>query len=590
MTINRKHKRTRLLVAATAAAAVLGVPTAAHAAVTATITPTGVSIVGDDLDNTITVTDSAGLLAHNLPTGAGTFNSASDWDAAAAGDQTVAANGTAVASVLGAGGNDALTVTATVLRADIDGGTGNDIITGSSANDVLTGGDGDDRVIGARGGDGMKGGAGNDQLVWNNGDGSDVMDGEGGADEIEVNGSTTAGDSFTIKPDAVAPRVRFDRINLVPFSLDIGTSERVTVNGLGGDDVFAGQAGLAPLTLLTLSGGVGSDSITGGDGADLLLGGDAADTMAGGAGDDRIVGDRGNDAMAGGAGDDTLVWSNGDGSDVMDGQDDSDRVEVNGSVTGGDAFTLAPNGARAKFDRTNLAPFFLDIGTTETLDLNSLGGDDTFTPAAGTGALIRTLELDGGSGNDSLTGGDSADVITGASGNDVLTGGAGLDAVDGGSGNDSVLLRDGGADIGTGGAGTDSAQADRPGVDALAEFETVDQATGIRPLQILSTNVNVKKGYVSLRVACPAGIDGGCRGTIRVTSAVPIRFGKLRVLITLGSAKVTLAPGQTALVKIKLAPGYRLLGRKYISVRATAIVSDAAGVTVESSRKLRVGF
>ena len=592
MTTIRKHLRTRLLIAATAATAVLGAPAAAQAAVTTSITATGVSIAGDDLDNGITVTDVAGLLVHNLPTGAGTFNSTIDWDAAVAGDQTVAANAaTTVVAVTGGAGADTLTVTAAILRAEIDGGLGNDLITGTANADVLTGGDGDDRVIGAKGNDSMKGGAGNDQLVWNNGDNNDTMDGEAGADEIEVNGAATAGDSFTIKPGAVAARVRFDRINLVPFNLDIGTSERMTVNGLGGDDVFdAGQPGLAALTLLTLSGGVGADAITGGDGADLLTGGDGVDTLTGGAGDDRVVGDRGNDVMAGGAGDDTLVWNNGDNNDTMDGQDDSDRVEVNGAVAAGDAFTLAPNGARAKFDRTNLVPFTLDIATTEALHVNALGGDDTFTPAAGTSALLRTLELDGGSGNDTLTGGDGADVITGASGNDTLTGGAGLDAVDGGPGNDSVLLRDGGPDIGTGGAGTDAAQADRAGLDSLAEFETVDQATGIRALQILSSNVNGRKGTVALRVACPAGIDGGCRGTIRITSASPLRFGKVRLLVTLGSAKVTLAPGQTAIVRIKLAPGARLLGRKYISVRATALVRDASGSAIESSRTVRVGF
>ena len=65
----------------------------------------------------------------------------------------------------------------------------------------------------------MEGGTGNDTLVWNNGDGSDVMDGDAGNDGVEVNGSPTAGDDFTINPNGA--RVDFDRVNLGIFSLDI---------------------------------------------------------------------------------------------------------------------------------------------------------------------------------------------------------------------------------------------------------------------------------------------------------------------------------------------------------------------------------
>ena len=233
----RSHsRRRRALLAAAAAGAALLAPAAADAAVTAAITPTGVSITGDDLPNAITVAEAGGLLTHNLPTGPGTFNSASDWNAAVGGDQTVAGNAAStIVAIQGAGGDDTLTVTAaTLLRSEMDGGPGNDLITGTAKNDLLAGGDGNDRIIGFRGDDDMDGGAGNDVLVWNNGDGSDTMDGDAGADEIEVNGAATAGDVFRVAPGA-APRVLFDRTNLGPFNLNI-LAERLTVNGLGGDD------------------------------------------------------------------------------------------------------------------------------------------------------------------------------------------------------------------------------------------------------------------------------------------------------------------------------------------------------------------
>ena len=164
----------------------------------------------------------------------------------------------------------------------------------------------------------------------------------------------------------------------MPFTLDTAT-ERFQVNGLGGNDSVTANDGVGALTLLSVDGGAGADTVIGSDGADLILGGEGNDVLNGGGGDDRIVGDRGNDTMNGGAGDDTLVWNNGDGTDVANGDDGRDDVEVNGAPAAGDAFTVQPNGARIKFDRTNLVPFSLDIGSSETLHANGLGGDDAIT-------------------------------------------------------------------------------------------------------------------------------------------------------------------------------------------------------------------
>ena len=95
-------------------------------------------------------------------------------------------------------------------------------------------------MIGFRGGDTMTGDAGNDVLVWNNGDGSDTMDDSAGNDEVEVNGDPTQGDQFQVAPNpADATRTRFDRLNLVPFNLNIGGGlERIVENGGGGADTI----------------------------------------------------------------------------------------------------------------------------------------------------------------------------------------------------------------------------------------------------------------------------------------------------------------------------------------------------------------
>ena len=210
----------------------------------------------------------------------------------------------------------------------------------------------------------------------------------------------------------------------------------------------------------------------GGGGADLIQGGDDDDTLTGGRGYDRLVGDRGADTMNGGDGEDTTVWNNGDGSDVMNGEAGTDRVEVNGANTA-ETFTLAPNGARAKFDRTSAGAFSLDIGTAEALDLRALAGDDAFTASPGTGALLA-VTADAGAGNDTLTGAEETDTFLGGTGNDTLTGGTGADLLDGQEGDDTLRARDGQSDLLRGGAGTDSAQADALGIDVWDTVEAVD--------------------------------------------------------------------------------------------------------------------
>src|SRR2546430_6441961 len=112
-------------------------------------------------------------------------------------------------------------------------------------NDVLTGGAGNDQVFGD---------AGDDRMIWNSGDGTDLFEGGDGIDTAEVNGDNGA-ETFSITANGT--RVRFDRLSPAPFSLDIGTTENLVLNANGGDDVFTGANGLAPLIKLTVDGGAG---------------------------------------------------------------------------------------------------------------------------------------------------------------------------------------------------------------------------------------------------------------------------------------------------------------------------------------------
>lgn len=322
------------------------------------------------------------------------------------------------------GGND-------VVR----GGWGDDILLGGAGDDRLYGDGGDDLLVGNTGSDRMIGGDGSDTMVWNNGDGSDQMDGGDGYDTTIVNGADTAGDAFTIAPGA-GGRVDFDRVNLVPFSLDIGETERLVVNGQGGDDEITGGPGLAGLIKLVLNGDEGNDEIFGGDGDDALYGG---------TGNDHLEGFRGNDRMIGGWGNDVMEWDNGDGSDLMEGGEGYDTADVDGSETDGDHFVIAADGGRVAFDRVNLVPFGLDIGSTEKLVVEGLGGNDVITAGDGLKGLIK-LKLYGGDGHDVIQGGNGDDWISGGDGNDWLSGGKGYDTLVGGAGADTFVF-DKGRDV-----------------------------------------------------------------------------------------------------------------------------------------------
>ena len=232
----------------------------------------------------------------------------------------------------------------------------------------------------------------------------------------------------------------------------VSNTVRIVIDGLRGDDDLGldESGGALPNAELLgregndrLTAGSGSDTLRGDVGNDLLIGGDAADILRGGAGNDTLIGGRGNDVKLGEDGSDLLIWNNGDGSDLMEGGAGGDTVQVNGADGAGDDFSIAPNGARVRFQRRNLGLFVLDIGTTENLDVNGQGGSDLIAGAVGLTGLIA-LDLDGGEGNDLIVGGDGNDTLRGGAGNDILNGNSGADLLIGEAGTDTC---NGGADV-----------------------------------------------------------------------------------------------------------------------------------------------
>ena len=138
--------------------------------------------------------------------------------------------------VNGLGGNDNITAaglpTGVVKQLTVDGGDGNDIITGSDGDDMLLGGDGNDIIIGGRGSDTALMGDGNDTFVWNPGDGSDIVEGQGGTDTMLFNGANV-NEKFDLS--ANGSRLRLIR-DVGSITMDTNGVERINLNTLGGAD------------------------------------------------------------------------------------------------------------------------------------------------------------------------------------------------------------------------------------------------------------------------------------------------------------------------------------------------------------------
>jgi len=230
----------------------------------------------------------------------------------------------------------------------MDGGAGNDSLTSGFGNDIMRGGDGDDNY------------------TWPPGTLTDIWDGGAGNDTVTIIGNDTSGgvpasDQFVLS--ASGERVLFQRVNLIQFSVNIGSTENIVLKPGAGDDVvtvkdLTGVRALKNVTLegglgndildasaqanrnirVTLNGGEGDDVLKGGAGADTLNGGAGNDMLDGGAGNDDLFGGDGNDVLKGGAGNDRLVGGagadqldGGAGDDVLDGGND----EVKDVVVGG---------------------------------------------------------------------------------------------------------------------------------------------------------------------------------------------------------------------------------------------------------------
>ncbi|WP_261747853.1 calcium-binding protein [Pseudomonas citronellolis] len=388
----------------------------------------------------------------------------------------------------GGEGNDTLTGYASDDR--LSGGAGNDRVTAGAGNDWLDGGIGNDTLYGDAGNDTLVGGVGNDYL--HGGDGSDVYRFERGWGQDRIDNY----DRSTDKVDAIefGNDISTDDILAGRWGTDLilslrGSDDRITLTNYltndGNNSYRLEEIRFADGTIwdvewikaMLLQGGEGNDTLTGYASDDRLSGGTGNDRLYGEAGHDWLEGGVGNDSLYGGVGNDTLIG--GAGSDYLTGGEGSDvyrfergwgqdRIENYDRSTGKtDAIEF---GSDIFADDIQLSRWSSDLilslkGTDDRITLSSYlfnDGNNLYRLeeirfADGTiwdVERVKAMLLQGGEGNDTLTGYASDDRLSGGAGNDRLTAGAGNDWLDGGIGNDT-LYGDAGNDTLVGGAGND---------------------------------------------------------------------------------------------------------------------------------------
>jgi CHRD domain/RTX calcium-binding nonapeptide repeat (4 copies) len=434
-------------------------PSAVYAAYTSTVTGLTATMTGDAGSDTLSISQSGGLFQHNRFGDPG-FNSANDFNTTVAGDQTLAAT-TGIINIIAGDGNDVIVLADGInLRGTVDGGAGVDTIDYAAFTTAVS-------VNLGLNANGLAATLGADQEV-------PPTTHAGTASAVITNYNIAAGtfDIVVTVSDVPPASVNGFHIHqapvgvngpiIVPFNtaaiVPAGTGFTFNATGLAlpaaSEAAFLGGGTYVNIHTTAFPGGAirgqifsqgnvnlgtgratgtasiaGIENVQGGSGNDSLVGNNVANLLNGSGGADWIVGAPGADTMSGGAGDDVLVWSNGDGTDVIEGGSESDLVQVNGSLGAtGDQFVVSVNGTRVDFDRVNLVPFSLDIGTVETLTVNGIGGNDTMTVNSLTGvAPLSTLNLNGFDGDDLFGFATSSNAgivfnVRGGAGADVLQG------------------------------------------------------------------------------------------------------------------------------------------------------------------------
>ena len=299
--------------------------------------------------------------------------------------------------------------------------------------------------------EGLGGGGLNDTLIGNDGDnriflsnGTDAIDGRGGTDTIDSSSVTSSAVTVTrtsatsyLLTDATGLNSTVTNVESIQFSNGTFTLASLVTVGAG-NDYIEGTAGAD-----TLDGQAGNDTIVGLDGDDSLTGGDGDDSVTGGNGNDTIVGGAGSDSLNGGNNNDTITA--GDGSDTVIGGSGNDTIITGDSDGAADTYIAGTSSAGGA---SNLDVLSYRTNTAGVIVSLALQGAAQNTGSEGMDTIHGFTRLEGGQGNDMLTGNNQLNLLSGLGGDDLLDAGSQIGAggapvpklLDGGDGFDTAVF------------------------------------------------------------------------------------------------------------------------------------------------------
>jgi Ca2+-binding RTX toxin-like protein len=402
---------------------------------------------------------------------------------------------TVLIQVLGSTGDDQISIGSGLPAAHLFGAEGNDTLSGGSASDLIVGGPGSDTLSGRQGNDVIYA-EGNDTVVWNPGDASDVVLGQGENNTLVFNAANVA-ENIVLSANGPALHLTRDVGNIALDAIGVQTvriqtlagADYVTVNDLTGTGVTNVSVDLSA----TGGGGDGAaDTIT----VNGTAGADVFDVAANGTAVDVDRGDTTVHVSGGELATDRIVITGVGGDAVnINGTSGPDTIQVIASPIAG--FVRAFTGAFT---------IPVDVNGAATLSVKALGGADTIIGGSGVGSLGVAIVLDGGDGDDTITGTDAADTILGGTGNDTVTAGRGNDVVLMGDGNDTFIWNPGdGSDTVEGQNGSDTLQFN--GANVSEHLDTSANGTRLRFTRDVGNVTLDLNGVETVNVRALAGAD-----------------------------------------------------------------------------------
>lgn len=364
--------------------------------------------------------------------------------------------------------------------ASFEGTEGDDTLTGTAGADVINGLGGNDTINGLAGTDTLNGGLGDDTFLYNTGDvaGGETIDGGDGTDSILVNATSSAPTFFHSLANPTLTNASIERILITskgatlvqaqfagsqlhdqplvvnafndPNTPDTSNAGVLVINASGGIQNFsklnfadssAADGVDAFNSSVLIFGSTGDDDITGPNGlftqfisfagADILRGGAGSnlfsyfttaevtgDTIFGGAGSNRLAafGASGSiidfsgltNATLTDAAIQTVQLTNGNTGIFTGAQLTGQAINVQGDSAGVETLTINASGAQ-NFSGLTFSDF---VSGTDIININGGAGDDNIT---------------GTSINDTINGGGGHDRFFVSPGGDTLNGDAGID-------------------------------------------------------------------------------------------------------------------------------------------------------------------